>query len=129
MIEIIYKKESYFLTGLFFKVHDKLGRFAKEKQYCNELEKVFIENNVDYKREYTFSKDCDEMQKGDRVDFMVYCKIIIEVKAKPLITKDDYAQTQRYLKAANCKLGLIVNFRNNYVKPKRALNKYCTNYI
>jgi len=48
--------------------------------------------------------------------------MIVDFKAKRLITKDDYYQMQRYLKSANIKLGLIVNFRQKYLKPKRILN-------
>ena len=40
---------------------------------------------------------------------------------KNFITKEDYYQMQRYLKAANLKLGLIVNFRTTYLHPKRIL--------
>jgi len=36
--KILYKNESYKLTGIFFKVHNKLGRFLKEKQYADEVE-------------------------------------------------------------------------------------------
>jgi len=43
------------------------------------------------------------------------------VKAKPLILKNDYYQTQRYLQALNIKLALLINFRNRYLKPIRVI--------
>ncbi|MFV1917184.1 MAG: GxxExxY protein [Patescibacteria group bacterium] len=38
--------------------------------------------------------------------------MILDIKSKKFITKEDYCQIQRYLKAASLKLGLIVNFHN-----------------
>lgn len=58
---------------------------------------------------------------GNIVDFMIDNKIIIEVKAKRIITKNDYYQTQRYLQESRIKLGMLVNFRSKYLKPKRVL--------
>ena len=43
------------------------------------------------------------------------------MKAKPFLLKDDYYQMQRYLQALNADLGLIYNFRDQYIKPKRVL--------
>ena len=46
----------------------------------------------------------------------------IKMQEFSFITKEDYFQTQRYLQAANIKLGLIVNFRSTFLKPKRVIN-------
>jgi len=46
-------------------------------------------------------------------------KIIIELKTKSITSKEDYYQIQRYLQASEMKLGLLVNFRNRYLKPLR----------
>lgn len=107
---------SYKITGLCFKVHSKLGRFCREKQYADELENIFRENDISHKREIEINK------QGNRFDFLIENKIVLEVKAKNYITKEDYFQTQRYLQMNNLELGLIVNFRNSYLKPKRVLN-------
>jgi GxxExxY protein len=49
-------------------------------------------------------------------------KIIVDFKAKRLITKEDYYQMRRYLSTYNKKLGMIVNFRCRSIAPKRILN-------
>lgn len=59
--------------------------------------------------------------QGILLNFLIGGKIIIEVKAKPFILKENYYQIQRYLQASNLKLGLLVNFRNKYIKPKRII--------
>lgn len=114
-VGLIYPELSYKITGLLFEVHNKLGRFCSERQFCDELEKIFIENKINYIRE----KNINEEIKGDRIDFCVENKIIIECKAKKFVTKDDYFEAQRYLQNSGKKLCLLVNFRNTYLRPKR----------
>ena len=45
--------------------------------------------------------------------------MVLEIKAKDRIVKDDYYQTQRYLQSTGIKLALLVNFRSRYLKPIR----------
>ncbi|TRZ64476.1 MAG: RIP metalloprotease RseP [Spirochaetia bacterium] len=118
-IKIIESELSYKLTGLFFETHKQIGRFAREKQHGDFLENLFKQNEINYKREVPISIGGSN---SNIVDFIVEDKIIIELKSKPFIGKSDYYQTKRYLDAANLELGLIVNFRETYLKPKRVLN-------
>ena len=111
--KLIYPQLSYLITGICFSVHNALGRFAREKQYCDLIEKELKNLNLPHEREYVF-KD-----SGNRIDFIIDDKIILEVKAKSALLKEDYYQTQRYLQALDKKLGMLINFRNRYIKPKR----------
>jgi len=120
--EIIHKELSYKITGLCFKVHTELGRFCREIQYSNRFEELLQENKLNYKREIEIKSFNNESPNGNRVDFIVEDKIIIDFKAKKFITKEDYFQMQRYLRGADLKLGMIINFRSPHLKPKRVLN-------
>ena len=120
--KIIYKDLCYELTGIFFKVQDRMGRFCKERQYADELERWLIERKIKYKREFSLNNLEGNDVKGNIVDFIVENKLLVDLKAKKFITKEDYFQMQRYLISANLKLGLIVNFRETYLKPKRVIN-------
>lgn len=122
MSEILYRELSYVLTGLFFRIHKELGRFCREKQYSDRFEQLLIENKFDYKREFEICRLQHESPDGNRVDFLIDSKIIVDFKAKNYITKEDYYQMQRYLRGANLELGMIVNFRQSHLKPKRVLN-------
>jgi len=121
--KIIYPSLSYDITGLCLKVHRDLGRFAKEKQYCDYLEQLLEEKGFHYKRENRISFINGQIEvKGNIVDFIIENKIILEAKAIPYITKEDYYQIMRYLTLSKIKLGLLVNFRSKYLKPKRIIN-------
>ena len=116
-VELFFPKLSYRITGILFSVHNELGRFCSERQYCDFLEQKLKENDIKYVREKNINRDI----KGDRVDFCIDNKIVLECKAKKIITKEDYISLQRYLKNSGKKLGIIVNFRHTYLRPKRII--------
>lgn len=120
--KIIYKDLCYEIVGICFRIQDRLGRFCKEKQYADEFEKRLIENKIKHKREFVLSNLESNGIKGNIVDFIIENKLLIDFKAKKFITKEDYGQMQRYLISSRLKLGLIVNFRETYLKPKRVIN-------
>jgi len=113
--KLIYPELSYIITGFGFDAHNALGRYAREKQYGDFIEGKLKETKIPYERERRIEKT------GNIVDFFVDEKIILELKAKPAISKDDYYQSQRYLQATGVKLALLVNFRNRFLKPIRVI--------
>lgn len=128
MVDIIEKDLCFKITGCCYKTHNKLGRFCSERQYCDELEQQFNSAGLQNIREAEIRKLVPNAPKGNRVDFIIEGKIPLDVKAKKLITKEDYFQMQRYLQAADKKLGLIVNFRMTYIKPKRIISSSFDSY-
>jgi hypothetical protein len=123
MDKIIHKDLSYKIYGLLFDVHRELGHFRNEKQYGDYFEKLLKDSGIVHIREYRFI-DNQFGQEAVRCicDFIVDGKIIMEFKAKEFITKDDYKQVQRYLTTLNLELGIIVNFHQYRIYPKRVLN-------
>ncbi|MDP3956679.1 MAG: GxxExxY protein, partial [bacterium] len=117
--KIVEKELSYKLGGIFFRIQEKLGRFCRERQYADALEEELKKNNLNFKRENPISV-------ADRIsnfaDFIIENRVIIELKAKPFITKDEYYQIKRYLETSSLELGLLINFQDKYLKPKRVLN-------
>lgn len=113
--KLIYPELSYTIVGICFDVHNDLGRFAREKQYCDLLEDKLRDLKISHKREFHVN------DTGNILDFIIEKKLILELKAKRVITKDDYYQIQRYLQILNIKLGLLINFRNRYLKPIRII--------
>lgn len=117
--KILEKELSYKVVGLLYKVHGKLGRYLKERQYADEFESLLKQEGFDYDREKSISI---AGQKSSFVDFCISDRIFVDFKAKAFITKEDYYQMQRYLTSGGKELGLIVNFRQKMLCPKRVLN-------
>ena len=113
--KLLYPKLSYDIVGVCFDVHNTIGRYGREKQYGDMLQKIFDERNIVYIREYVVQG------MGNRLDFLIADKIVLELKTTPIITKQDYYQVQRYLQSTGKELGLIVNFQQEYLRPKRVL--------
>lgn len=121
MKQLLYKELSYELVGMFFEIQKQLGRFCRERQYGDCLEVLLKNRGIEHQREYP-------VPIADRasnfVDFLIDDTIIVELKAKPFITKEDYFQMQRYLQTANKEMGILINFRQYYLRPKRILNSH-----
>lgn len=121
--DIVYPQLSYKISGLLFEVHNELGQYCKEKQYGDLFEKYLSRDNIKFSREFFTNFETQVgIIKGNIVDFLIEDKIIIELKAKRVIIKQDYFQLRRYLEVSGLQLGLIVNFREEYLLPKRILN-------
>ena len=120
---VIHPELSYRIVGILFEIHNTLGRYCQEKQYGDALETMLKEANIPYIREYQIEHALSAISPiRNKVDFVIDKKIIIELKAKHNITRDDYFQAQRYLKSTDLELALLVNFRYPHVAVKRILN-------
>ena len=119
--KVIYRELSYQITGLLFEVHNALGRYCREKQYGDALEKVFTDTKISFTREHPISLPHVENAETNKADFIIDDCIVLELKAKPIISRGDYLQIQRYLQASGFKLGLLVNFRSKYLRPIRII--------
>ena len=121
-----YKVETYNIRGAIFAVHHELGNGFLERVYQDALEFEFKERGIPYERE----KKIQIMYKGKplgepyRADFVCYGKIIVELKAVKTLEDTHYAQILNYLKATKMKLGILVNFHDIYIVPKRIVNTY-----
>ncbi len=123
MTKVVFPELSYKINGILYKTHNELGRFCNEKQYGDFIERLLREDNIKYEREKILPESFDGEHKGrNKLDFIIDDKIILELKAKRVLPREDYYQARRYLEALNLKLALLVNLRDKYLKPKRILN-------
>jgi GxxExxY protein len=100
--KLIYPEFSYKITGVLFDTHNNLGRFCNEQQYSDFIENEFKKLKIEYEREKILPKFFQAEHKGrNRIDFLIKNEIVLEIKAKRLILREDYYQTRRYLTALN----------------------------
>ncbi len=123
--ELVYPELSYEITGFLLEVHNELGRYCNEKQYSDHLENKLRKNKIRYEREKVLPASFEGEKNRNRVDFLVEDKLVIELKCKRMNERNDYYQVKRYLVALDKRLGLIVNFRDKYLRPRRVLNPKC----
>lgn len=121
--KVLHKELSYNIVGILYEVHNELGRYANEKQYGDLIESKLREHRIKYEREKVLTEYFPEEHHGrHRIDFLVDDKIVLELKCKRFIGKEEYYQTQRYLHVLNKKLGILANFRTRFLQPRRVIN-------
>lgn len=109
---IIYKDESYAITGAALKVYATLGIGFLEAVYQEALEIELQKRNIPYEREKEIKiyYDGQELKQTYRADFVCYGNIIVELKAVAALDDSHRSQVFNYLKATGYKLGLLFNF-------------------
>ena len=106
------KAETYKIIGLAMEVHKTLGRGFLEIVYKDALELELNWAKVPYTREKSFKIDYKGtlLKRLYNADFVVYDKIIVEIKSQTEINDANYKQTINYLAVSNLTVGLILNF-------------------
>lgn len=94
MGKIIYPELSFKINGILFKTHNHLGKYCNEKQYADFIESLLKESSLKYKREKVLPPSFEGEKEGrNKVDFLIEDTIVLELKSKKIISKDDYYQT------------------------------------
>ena len=120
--KLLYEKESYKIRGACFSVFNTLGGGIKESIIEKALVKELNDSGLSTKKE-----KIDIFYKSSKIgvyipDIMINDKILIELKSKPIITKEDEKQFWGYLKGSKYELGFLVNFGHNKLSIKRIIH-------
>jgi GxxExxY protein len=121
MDKIIYKEESYQIIGKCMEVHNNLGAGFLEIVYKDALEYEFRKAGIAYEREKQYEVNYKGIILPHKfyADFVIYDKIILEVKAISSISDEFIEQAINYLKVSANQLALIVNFGELKLSYKR----------
>lgn len=85
--------------------------------------KKLRDQKIPYQREVILPQSFEGERIGrNRVDFLIGDKIIIEIKTKRVLGREDYYQARRYQNSLGCKLTLLVNFHQRLLQIKRIIN-------
>lgn len=121
MTDLIYKEEAYQIIGKCFEVHNNLGPGFLEIVYKDALEYEFKKACIPYKREQKYEVNYKGIILPHKfyADFVVFDKIILEVKAVGGIVDEFVAQSINYLKVSGNKLALLINFGELKLNSRR----------
>ncbi|WP_179020412.1 GxxExxY protein [Winogradskyella forsetii] len=121
MSKIIYKDESYAIIGALFDVYNNLGSGFAEIVYKDAIEYEFRCRDIPFEREKRYVVNYKDIVLKHKfyADFVVFDKIILELKTVELLTDKHLAQCINYLKVSECKLALLINFHRDFLDHKR----------
>ena len=113
------------VIGVAIYVHMQLGPGFPEKIYQRALYLELKKQGINLERESKLEIKWGRALLGYQiVDFVINTNLLVEIKATSEIIDAHIAQVVSYLKAADLKLGLILNFGTPKLSIKRVVNGY-----
>lgn len=111
-------KISYDIIGCAYKVHSQLGPGLLESTYkvCLAYELENMNYKVEVEKALPVIYNEIKLEAGYRIDILVNKKVIVELKSVDALNDVHTAQILTYLKLADIKLGLLINFNVNDLK-------------
>ena len=120
--DYIYKDLTYKIIGALFEVHKNLGPVHKENIYHEAIKIEFKLQGIPFVEE----KILEVKYKGQKIgiyrpDFIIDDKVILEIKAAPILAKAMLDQMYYYVRGSKYKLALLANFGTNKLIVKRRI--------
>ncbi len=106
------RKYVYDIIGCCQEVHAVKGPELTEYVYQECLEIAFEQENIPYKKEYSFHPDYKgvRLKSSLRVDFLVKEKVFVECKAIETLSNYERIQLTSYMRNAGIRIGILYNF-------------------
>ena len=122
MTELLYKDEAFAVVGAAMEVHRTLGWGFLENVYQAALAHEFMLRDMPFIQQVHLPVKYKEIMAGNYVaDFVVYEKIIVEIKAVGNLASNHQAQTLNYLAATGYRLALLINFGSTSLQYRRVI--------
>jgi GxxExxY protein len=111
-MELIFKEESYRIMGACFEGYKEMGCGFLEAVYQECLEFELADQGLPFKPqiELALRYKNHSLKQKYIPDFILFAKIVLEIKAVSARTDEHRAQVHNYLRATGYRLGLLVNF-------------------
>ncbi|MDG2433980.1 GxxExxY protein [Flavobacterium sp.] len=124
MNEYLYEEESYKIIGVLFEVHKQLGKGFSEIVYKDAIEFEFKSLGIPFEREKEYSVNYKNtiLKHKFYADFIVFDKIILEVKSSESFHNSHVSQCLNYLKVSDNKLAILANFNKTSIEYKRIIS-------
>ncbi len=123
MADLIYKEESYTIIGTLFEVYNHLGHGFSEIVYKEAIEHEFKSKDIPFEREKEYRVNYKDIVLPHKfyADFVIFDKIILEIKCVESMLDTHIAQCINYLKVSGCRLALLANFHKDLPDHKRII--------
>jgi GxxExxY protein len=113
------------IIGIAIDIHKKLGPGFQEKIYEEALLTEFKKATIGFERQKVVRVDYEGQGLGNqRIDLILDGEVILEIKACTKIIQIHRDQVISYLKTADKKLGLILNFGRSKLEIKRVVHNF-----
>lgn len=113
------------IIGVAIEIHKVIGPGFIEKIYQRILEIELKKVELKTEREKRIIIKWQDEQIGYQIiDFLIENQIILEIKVTSELNQLHQAQLLSYLKATDKKLGLLLNFGESILIPKRVVNDF-----
>lgn len=117
---------SKIIVDISYKIHTRLGPGLLESVYEAILNHELIKRGLKVERQKPMPVIWDDIHLdiGFRSDLIVEEKVIIEIKSVETISNVHLKQLLTYLRVADLRLGLLINFNESLIKNgiKRVAN-------
>ena len=110
----------YRVIGCMIEVHKELGPGFLEGAYHRALEIELAHQHIGFEPEHEIELTYRGKSIGvHRLDLLIENELVVELKTVEALHKKHYAQVRSYLKAKNKPVGLLANFSDYQLDPRR----------
>lgn len=118
----LYERESYLVRGACFDVWKEFKGMFKESVIDNALTIALENRKLKVESQKRINIYFQNKKVGTYIpDKVIDGIILIELKSKPFITRQDIEQFWKYLKGSEYKLGFLINFSPAKLEIKRVV--------
>jgi len=118
--DFLYEDESFKIRGACFDVWKSFGGAFKEKIVDTALTKSLEKRKLIVENQKRIDIYFEDEKVGTYVpDKIINNRILLELKVKSFVTKQDVDQFWKYLKGSQYKLGFLINFGPDKLTIKR----------
>ena len=123
MVQLLHKDEVFQLIGFGMEIHKHLGKGHDEIVYKDALVVELAGAGISFSREKQFGVTYKGVLLAHNyyADFVVWDKILLEVKAVERLTDSHVKQVLNYLACSRLRLGLLVNFGGDSLEWRRVV--------
>lgn len=121
--KLLLKDQTQRIIGFAFEVLNEIGHGPHEKIYENALTVLFKLNGIEFDQQRRYSVTFRGIQVGEFIpDLIVYKSVIVDPKVIDRITDHERGKMLNYLRIANLRVGLILNFQHARLEWERIVS-------